>query len=281
MSKTEIYYFSGTGNSLLVAKELQKRLPEAKLIPIVSLLKQDTIKVNGETAGFIFPLHGMTIPIPVRIFLKKLDLNSASYVFSLVTRAGTKCLALNSVNKILKRKGKCLDSGFTLTMLSNDPKFEDYDVPNSESISRMESEIRNKLDFVSGIITNREKYLKKDSDYIDFPFIKPVNFLLERIVLLGIFWADITRTNRYYYADSKCTGCGICEKVCLSGKIEMRAGEPLWRKNIKCYLCYTCLNYCPKQAVQIKSKIYMKSYTEKNGRYPHPFASVSDISGQK
>ena len=32
---TEIYYFSGTGNSLFIAKELQKRLPDSMLIPIV------------------------------------------------------------------------------------------------------------------------------------------------------------------------------------------------------------------------------------------------------
>jgi hypothetical protein len=30
----EIYYFSGTGNSLHVAKELQTRLPGARLAPI-------------------------------------------------------------------------------------------------------------------------------------------------------------------------------------------------------------------------------------------------------
>ena len=36
MSKVEIYYFSGTGNSLHLARELQKRIPETKLIPITS-----------------------------------------------------------------------------------------------------------------------------------------------------------------------------------------------------------------------------------------------------
>lgn len=34
----DIYYFSGTGNSFHVAKELQKRVPEVNLIPIVSLI---------------------------------------------------------------------------------------------------------------------------------------------------------------------------------------------------------------------------------------------------
>jgi flavodoxin len=38
---TAIYYFSGTGNSLHVARELQQRLPESRLIPIVRLLAAD------------------------------------------------------------------------------------------------------------------------------------------------------------------------------------------------------------------------------------------------
>ena len=36
-----------------------------------------------------------------------------------------------------------------------------------------------------------------------------------------------------------------------------------------------CLSqYYPVQSVQIKSKIGMKSYTEENGRYSHPYATA-------
>jgi flavodoxin len=42
MNKVEIYYFTGSGNSLYVAKELQARIPGSDLIPIVSLLNKDT-----------------------------------------------------------------------------------------------------------------------------------------------------------------------------------------------------------------------------------------------
>ena len=69
MSNVEIYYVSGTGNSLHVAKELQKRILERNLIPIVSLLNKDRVKTNGEAVGLVFPIHGMTIPIPVKKFL--------------------------------------------------------------------------------------------------------------------------------------------------------------------------------------------------------------------
>ena len=58
---TEIYYFSGTGNSLHVAKELQKRLPGSKLIPIVSFLDNDVVITKGETVGFVFPIYFTTV----------------------------------------------------------------------------------------------------------------------------------------------------------------------------------------------------------------------------
>ena len=51
--------------------------------------------------------------------------------------------------------------------------------------------------------------------------------------------------------------------------------KPVWQKKVKCFYCYACINYCPKQSVQIKS------FTEKNGRYPHPYATANDIAGQK
>jgi hypothetical protein len=47
---TEIYYFSGTGNSLHVARELQKRLPDAELVPILSLEGKGAVRASA--AGF-------------------------------------------------------------------------------------------------------------------------------------------------------------------------------------------------------------------------------------
>lgn len=277
---TEIYYFSGTGNSQHVARELQKRITKAKLIPIVRLLKQDSIEICGETVGFVFPLHGMTAPLPVKIFLKKVVLKSVNYMFAITTRGGTKCFAFDQINQLLKRNCKSLDSSFILTMLNNDPKLDAYENPTSESISEVESKIQTRLDSISKIIINKEKY-HEDSGGVTFSFSKPVNYLLERLVLFATSMLEFMNINSYFYADSKCISCGTCEKVCLSRKIKIINGKPVWQKKIKCYFCYTWLNYCPVQAIQIKSKWYMKSYTKEKGRYPHPFASIKDITEQK
>ncbi|MBN2441105.1 MAG: hypothetical protein JXJ04_07155, partial [Spirochaetales bacterium] len=65
----EIYYFSGTGNSLHVAQELQNRFPGSTLHPMVKLLGKDVIKTNAKTVGFVFPIYMTLVPVAVRDFL--------------------------------------------------------------------------------------------------------------------------------------------------------------------------------------------------------------------
>ena len=153
---TEVYYFSGTGNSFHVAKELKKRIPGTNLIPIASLLNKEVIKTNGETIGIVFPIHLAMAPAPVMEFLKKLDLKSSEYIFAIATRAGSQHRAFIDLDKILKKKGKRLDSFFTLNMASNDPKFEDWHQATEEEIADLESVVQNNLDSIKNIVINKE-----------------------------------------------------------------------------------------------------------------------------
>jgi ferredoxin len=265
MMSMEIYYFSGTGNSLHVARELQTRVPGTKLIPMVSLLNQDVIATHGETVGFVFPIYFTAVPMVVKNFIQKLDLQSTKFIFAIATRIGTSHSAFFSIDKILKQKGKSLDAYFTLNMASNDPKFN-YQVPNPEEIAKLESVVQERLGPIGKIIISQAKNREEDIHCITrVPLVR----LLARLVAL----TDGLKTN--LYADGKCTGCGTCEKVCLSKKIKMNNQKPVWQERVQCFHCAACLNYCPAQAVQIKS------FTEKNGRYPHPYATVEDIVGQK
>lgn len=52
----EIYYFSGTGNSLFMTKELQNLLSGAKLIPIAKCIKDNDYSIKGKTAGKTFKI---------------------------------------------------------------------------------------------------------------------------------------------------------------------------------------------------------------------------------
>lgn len=270
---TEIYYFSGTGNSLHAARELRKRITETELIPIVSLLDRNIIKTNADTVGFIFPIQLAMAPAPVIEFVKKMDLKSAEYIFAVATRAGSQHRAFIDLENILKKKGKTLDSFFSLNMPSNDPKFEGWKPATQEEIRKLESDIQNKLDSIQEIILKKEKIHEEDTE-----FITP----MPAFPILSIFLPFLSRFyNVEFYADSKCIRCGTCEKVCLSGKVKMIDEKPVWQKDVQCFFCHACLNYCPQHAVQIKSTRLLKSFTEENERYSHPYATIDDIAGEK
>ena len=271
MNEVEVYYFSGTGNSLYAAKELQKRIPEIKLIPIVSLLDKDKIKASVKKIGFVFPLYFTTVPVPVRNFIRRLDLSSAEYIFAVITRLGTWSYANIGLEEILKNKGKKLNSYFHLKMANNSPtglKPGPGDKnwikkTTKEKILKMDTDIRSDLDMIQRVIKNNENYPAKKAACLSRFF--------------GNFFSKLTENNNAeipYYIDSTCTGCGTCENVCLSKKIKL-VDKPIWQKDIQCYYCYACFNFCPEQA------ILHKKYKLKTGRYFHPGILAKDIAGQK
>jgi ferredoxin len=270
----EIYYYSGTGNSLHAARELEKRLPDAELIPILKFRKREHLKTKGETVGFVFPVYFTSIPAPMREFIEKLDLTSAKYIFMVATRIGTFTIAQNLLKKILKKKGKKLDSYIFLNMASNsptglkpgkgDPKW--VQKTSKEEIDRMEEKILTQLDMIS-------RKIKKQEGFHPGKFPNPLIFIIHPIL------NKLTRNMSSevgYRIDDTCIGCGTCEKVCLSGKVKLSDGKPIWQEGVQCYYCFACFNFCPQQSILVNKK-----YDRKDGRYHHPEIALEDIASQK
>jgi ferredoxin len=281
---TELYYFSGTGNSLHVARELQKRVPEAKLTPIVRLLHQDTTKTSADTVGFVFPNFCMTIPIPLRDFLKKADLTSARYIFALCTRGGTESEAFEYINEILGKQDKRLNAQLNVNMPWNHMLTKNLTaITNSEKvIDQLESAMQGKLDVFAKAIAAREAYIEPDTD-ADFkiPFgIKVLDLLVQKSLNYKLHDYMYQRLVRFY-SDSSCTGCGVCEKVCLSERIALIGQKPVWKQDVRCYACFACINFCPQQAIQIESRFPIQSNTDVNDRYHHPSVTYKDIAEQR
>jgi ferredoxin len=280
--KTDIYYFSGTGNSLFVAKELKKRLVETEIIPIVRLLKSDHIKTNGESVGIVFPIHALTIPIAVRKFLRKIDFNSAKYIFVVSTRLGIIFNDFQTISSLIKKKKHHLDSFFLINMHSNDAKDKNYKTPTAKDIADVEKTVMTKIEIISDIVKGGKTYIENDNTFlINHPYGRIRNRILEKTVINLLKISERIGGVNYFYCDKNCTGCGTCEKVCLSGKIIMANRKPMWKKNVVCFMCYACLNYCPISSVQIKDIPGVKSYTNYVGRYSHPYATSKDIFDQK
>ncbi len=278
---TQIYYFSGTGNSIFVAKELQKRIADSEIISIVSMLSNDSLNIKGDKIGFVFPVHALTIPIVVKEFIKKANFE-ADYFFAIATREGTVFRGFVEIDHLLHKKGKRLNSRVVISMFSNDARQKNYRKPTEAEVLSMEKKVEEELTIQTEIIEMKRDLSNMDISYTINCSSNPLaNFLLEKLVIYGMDISKYVGGVNYYYTSDNCIGCGTCENVCLSQKIKLVDKKPIWQKDVLCFMCYACLNYCPVKAVQVKSIIGVVSYTEENTRYSHPFATINDIASQK
>lgn len=151
-----------------------------------------------------------------------------------------------------------------------------------EDLDLLHSEMRRKLDIFCDSINNKKEYIKSD-DGVNMKlstFMKVFDLLIPESLDYKMHIA-LYQKKLSFFADEKCSGCGVCESVCLSGKIRVSGGRPVWDKAAGCYACYACINYCPRGAIQIASGFPIKSYTNINDRYHHPSVTYGDIARQR
>ncbi|MFP4431001.1 MAG: EFR1 family ferrodoxin [Spirochaetaceae bacterium] len=275
-----IYYFSGTGNSLHLARELAAQLPRAVLVPMIAEVGRTA---SAEIIGFVFPVHLTTLPRPVRAFVKRIDVSGARYVFAAATRIGTFQVADIHLDRILARRRSRLDAFFVFNMPANSPcGVIPKSMPGFKRMveawpGRIEAERVNdlcarmtaRLPEVSATIRRRERHFDGRTRLNG-----PGRALLASLMTLT--GGSSAKQALPFYADAGCTGCGICEAVCPSGRVTMPNGTPVWREDTPCYLCYACFNSCPEQAILLRDR-----YTGKQGRYLHPAVTTADLAAQK
>ena len=132
---TTIYYFSGTGNSLKIARDLSEKVSTCELTPIAKAIKKDSIESSTEKVGFIFPLYWWGLPEIVQDFVKKIDLSKTDYIFAVITCArSTFGGGLHQLKSIIEKKSKKLNAGFLIPMPDN------Y-IPLSDMISEKKQDI--------------------------------------------------------------------------------------------------------------------------------------------
>ena len=119
--KNIIYYFTGTGNSLVVARLLAEKINgETELRAITNYMDQDEVVVDAEeTVGFVFPIYGGDAPWPVKAVVEKMKILNDPYIYAIGTcneRGGT-CMDLFS--GLMKRGGYKVSYGKKIDMPGN------------------------------------------------------------------------------------------------------------------------------------------------------------------
>ena len=114
--KTLIFYFSGTGNSLKVAKDLCEQIKDSELIPIKTAINNPN-EYKCKKIGFVFPVYSWGAPRLVLKFVEQLK--NDAYYFAVTTCEGSAGLTLLMIDDALKKNNQKLSAGFIIYMPGN------------------------------------------------------------------------------------------------------------------------------------------------------------------
>lgn len=254
---TEIYWFSGSGNSLHVAKRIKEEIKSAKLIPVAEAIGK--VEELPQRLGLVFPVYAWGPPALVAEFIENLPAGSSEYVFAVATCGSSPGSTMSITARKLEKRGIGLDASLTLRMVENYPPMGG--APGNEKQAAVLEAAEKELD---SIVEKVAEGWRGSSGRNNLFFS-----LLGRIVY-PLFSRNVSKQAGRFRADERCTSCGICVQVCPVKNIAMEDdGGPVWSN--RCQQCFACFHWCPEEAVQFGRR------TEKQPRYHHPGVSLKDM----
>lgn len=254
---TFIHYYTGTGNSLWVARRVADALGGADVLHLCAQ-KGSAMGNAPEATGLVFPVHIWGVPGAVLRFVRSLKPVSGGYFFAVAVNAGQVSNTLVQLKEAMEQNGLTLSCGFQIKMPSN---YIPWGGPGpKEGQERLYRHAQEKILSIAGLVKERA--------------VLPVEKgpLWQRIVFTAVYRMSLPKVpamDRSFWTDAKCNSCGICSKVCPAGNITMADGRPLWSH--RCEQCFACLQWCPQEAIQYGKR------TPGYERYHHPEISLKDV----
>jgi ferredoxin/flavodoxin len=287
---SEIYYFSGTGNSLAVARDLAAKL-KAVLIPIATLMDEVNVTIDPDVAGIVFPVYHSGLPAILHDFIEKTLFASETYVFGVCTYgASGPGGALRYLKAMLRPHGGQLAAGFAVKMPYNYVTTTGalYETSFEDKLKMYEGWL-NKREVILGAVKKRQKGPFETgpralgtvtAEGIAIPQGYPGGDSPGLVSPAGLagetrrtIWRKLPLMDGHFYRNDDCINCGICSEICPVGNIDMGPNGPEWLHD--CEQCFACLQWCPNGSLQFGSN------TEGGKRYHHPDVVISDMIGQR
>lgn len=274
--KHVIYYFTGTGNTLSLARKVGEKLDgEVELIPVAQYVQSDAAAAEdaairksagvipvpeADTVGFFFPIYSSDAPWPMKAALERMELPEGAYLYAIADCNARYGLAYDIFNGLLSHeKGRTLDYAEVVKMPGNC-----HESNAAENAQRLELEV-----FFTDLIAKN----------VNHHFVGTMlNFYSpEATTEATRHKYDGTPFEVWHVDQSRCIGCGMCTRVCPMANISLVDGRPEFRD--RCAYCFACFHFCPKQALYKE----MDHFRPENMRsqYHHPDVTWKDIQAQK
>ena len=254
---TKIYYFSGTGNTLWSAKKIAASIGSSDTCELynigVEAYRSEKI-IEADAVVLLFPSYAYGLPVIVRRFVQSAVFKTP-YIAAFVTFGSSPGGTLAALSRILKRKK--IDAVYFDQIPSVENYIAIYGTPKEETI-RQQLALQQEASEAAAI-----SIIERRTNRINT--FRPFSAFVWALFSLGvkIFY-------RYYRVSDKCTGCGICEKICPVSAITIHDKKPVFSG--KCEHCQGCLNWCPKQA------ILFGRLNAVVPRYHHPEITITDMT---
>jgi len=259
--KSVVYYFTGTGNSLVAARDIAGGL-QCELRPIPAALKQSKIEPDADKIVLVFPVYAWGPPTIVRRFVRKFTSLKGKSVYAVLTFGGSPGGTVDILASEIEQKEGNIVSSFGLKMPGNCITL--YGAPNEEKLRDLFDDYISKINnIVKDIDTNAEGFKSANG--------KIFNALFSGFIYKA-FLTGLPKSDRKFFSDEKCTNCGICAKVCPAWNIKMKDGRPEWQGH--CEQCMACIQWCPAESIQHGKKTIGRK------RYHHPDIKVTDMFEQ-
>jgi len=257
------YYVSGTGNTFRAARwhaeAAEARGVESAVIPIDRAAPREELRPgSGQLVGIYHPAHGLMPPWSMIKFLLRMPIGRGAHAAILSTRGGIRVgrlvlpgaagLALWFPALVLLLKGYRVRAGLSIDMPVNVINVHwGLAAHNIEHIKAWGRRRHARL--AEAVLSGRR-------------FWHPLNVIWEGLWAGVLLWlvpvfplayllvGRITMA-KILFADTRCTGCGLCAKHCPNGGIIMvgkNPRTPFW--TYRCEACLRCMGYCRQMAVE-------------------------------
>lgn len=261
--KTIIYYFTGTGNTLALARDLADELGDTTLIPLRQAIYYGGFAPEADAVGIAFPVHFLDMPALVRQFVFNILFSGNPYIFGLATCGERPGGALFLLQELLLEKGYTLSAGWALVMPENyiGPVDLMGDAPRREEKF---AQAKSRIPEIAAAIRERRVSVPEGNNSVLLKIGGRITSTLA---------TSVYNTPGRLHATAACNRCGTCARICPTRNITVAKDGVSWGSD--CTQCYACIHWCPTGAVEIGGR------TAGKPRYHHPDVNVRDMLIQR